>query len=61
VWPSRWQRAKALAARLISALSRILVLANTVSAMILLPGAIQYVMRRLAQQRASFLEQVEME
>jgi hypothetical protein len=45
VRPSCWQRAIALAARLISALSRILVLANTVRAMILRPGAIQYVMR----------------
>ena len=41
VWPSRWQRAIAAAARAISAVSRILVLVNTVSMMIRRPGAIQ--------------------
>src|SRR5215470_5331933 len=41
VWPSRWQRATAAAALAISAVSRILVLVNTVSMMIRRPGAIQ--------------------
>src|SRR5690348_15105760 len=41
VWPSRWQRAIAAAALVISAVSRILVLVNTVSMMIRRPGAIQ--------------------
>jgi hypothetical protein len=41
VWPSRWQRAIAAAALAISAVSRILVLVNTVSVMIRRPGAIQ--------------------
>jgi hypothetical protein len=41
VWSSCWQRAIAAAALAISAVSRILVLANTVNAMIRRPEAIQ--------------------